>query len=69
MRNSYTKASRIYPYNKTVGERRHESLVQNAKAKGYKHPGSKNGLILHTIMEKKLHNLTYGSLNFLRRMF
>lgn len=35
------KKVRIYPYNKTKGERRHEALVKAAKNNGFKHPGSK----------------------------
>ena len=35
------KVSRIYPYNKTKGERCHESEVTAAKRAGFKHPGSK----------------------------
>lgn len=35
------KKARIYPYNKTKGERHHQALVIAAKNNGFKHPGSK----------------------------
>lgn len=42
------KVSRIYPYNKTKGERRHEQAVAIAKKKqDFKHPVSKTAKILN----------------------
>nr|DAH00217.1 MAG TPA: hypothetical protein [Crassvirales sp.] len=45
------KASRIYLYNKTKGELRHEHEVVNAKRLGSKHPGSKTAKTLHILFE------------------
>ena len=45
------KASRIYSYNKTKGERRHEHEVATAKRYGIKHPGSKTAKTLHNIVK------------------
>ena len=63
------KISRIFPYNKTKGERHHEAQVKQAKVNGFKHPGSKSGRILHAIVKNNLTAQTYNALNFLRRMF
>lgn len=48
------KVSRIYPYNKTKGERRHEQAVAIAKKAGFKHPGSKTAKILNCIVKDNL---------------
>lgn len=48
------KVSRIYPYNKTKGERRHESEVAVAKKAGFKHPGSKIDKKLYFIAKDNL---------------
>lgn len=45
------KVSRIYPYNKTKGELRHECEVANAKRSGSHHPGSKTAKTLHILFE------------------
>lgn len=46
------KASRIYPYNKTKGERRHEHEVSTVIKKcGSKHAGSKTAKKLHNIVK------------------
>lgn len=37
------KTSRIFPYKKTIGEKRHYDAVHAAKKAGFKHPGSKPG--------------------------
>ena len=63
------KTSRIFPYNKTVGERCHEAQIKQAKTNGFKHPGSKPGRILHVIVKNNLTAHTHNALNFLRRMF
>lgn len=48
------KASRIYPYNKTKGERRHEQAVAIAKKeRSFKHPGSKTAKILRCIVKEQ----------------
>ena len=47
------KVSRIYPYNKTKGERRHEHEVAIAKRIGFKHPGSKTAKTLHSLVKYK----------------
>lgn len=46
------KVSRIYPYNKTKGERNHEYKVAVAKRIGFSHSGSKKAKILHNIMDQ-----------------
>lgn len=48
------KVSRIYLYNKTKGERRHESEVSAAKRAGFKHPGSKTDKTLYYIVKDNL---------------
>ena len=48
------KTSRIFPYCKTVGERRHEAQVKHAKVHGFKHPGSKSGSILYATVKNNL---------------
>ena len=48
------KTSRIYPYNKTKGERRHEHEVAVAKRCRFKHPGSKTGKTLHLLVKDNL---------------
>lgn len=48
------KTSRIFPYYKTADERRHEEQVKQAKINQFKHPGSKSGYILHTIVKNNL---------------
>lgn len=48
------KASRIYPYNKTKGERRHEHEVTTAKRYGFNHSGSKTAKTLHDIVKSNL---------------
>ena len=48
------KINRIFPYHKTIGERYHEEQVKQAKINGFKHPGSKSGHILHTIVKTNL---------------
>ncbi len=48
------KASRIYPYNKTKGERRHEHEVIAARRSGFKHPGSKTAKTLHSAVKDNL---------------
>ena len=56
------KVSRIYPYNKTKGERRHESEVAAAKRAGFKHPGSKIDKTLYYIVKdnlQKKHKVVY----------
>ena len=46
------KVSRIYPYNKTKGERNHEHKVTVAKKIGFRHPGSKTAKILHHLIDQ-----------------
>lgn len=46
------KVSRIYPYNKTKGERNHEHKVAVAKKIGLRHPGSKTAKILHHLIDQ-----------------
>ena len=48
------KVSRIYPYNKTKGERHHEHEVIAAKRSGFKHPGSKTAKTLHCAVKDNL---------------
>ena len=48
------KASRIYSYKKTEGERRHEHEVATAKKHGLKHPGSKTAKTLHDVVKNNL---------------
>lgn len=45
------KVSRIYPYNKTKGERHHEHEVAMVKETGCKHPGSKTAKTLHNLVD------------------
>ena len=45
------KASRIYPYNKTKGELRHEHAVATAKKARFKHPGSKTAKTLYGVIK------------------
>lgn len=62
------KTSRIFPYKRTVGERRHYESVHTAKRAGFKHPGSKPG---HQLVDISKNNLTART-NFFRsllRMF
>lgn len=63
------KTSRIFPYYKTIGERRHEAQVKQAKINEFKNPGSKSGRMLHAIVKNNLKANTYNALNFLRRIF
>lgn len=63
------KTSRIFPYYKTIGERRHEAQVKQAKVNEFKNPGSKSGRMLHAIVKNNLKANTYNALNFLRRIF
>ena len=48
------KVSRIYPYNKTKGERNHEYKVAVAKKAGFKHPGSKTAKTLHLLVKDNM---------------
>lgn len=48
------KVSRIYPYNKTKGERRHEHEVAVAKKAGFKYPGSKTAKKLYCIVKDNM---------------
>lgn len=48
------KVSRIYSYNKTKGERRHENEVATAKKHAFKHPGSKAAKTLYYIVKNNL---------------
>lgn len=48
------KASRIYPYNKTKGERRHEHEVITIKKVEFKHSGSKPAKTLHSTAKNNL---------------
>ena len=48
------KVSRIYSYNKTKGERRHEHEVATVKRYGIKHPGSKTAKTLHGVVKNNL---------------
>lgn len=48
------KVSRIYSYNKTKGERRHENEVATAKKHGFKHAGSKTAKTLHGVVKNNL---------------
>lgn len=48
------KVSRIYSYNKTKSERRHEHVVATAKKHGFKHPGSKTAKTLHGVVKNNL---------------
>ena len=48
------KASRIYTYNKTKGERRHEHEIVLLKNVGVKHPGSKTAKMLHSTVKNNL---------------
>ena len=63
------KTSRIFPYYKTVGERRHEAQVKHAKVHGFKHPGSKSCSILHATVKNNLTAHTYSAFDFLIRKF
>lgn len=58
------KTSRIFPYKKTIGEKRHYDAVQTAKNAGFKHPGSKPG---HQLMNISKNNLT-AKTNFVRSL-
>ena len=49
------KTSRIFPYQRTVGEQRHYDAVHTAKRAGFKHPGSKPG---HQLVNISKNNLT-----------
>ena len=55
------KANRIFPYYKTIGERRHEAQVKHAKVHRFKHPGSKSGSILHANVKNNLIAHIYSS--------
>ena len=55
------KASRIFPYYKTIGERRHEVYVKHAKVNGFKHSGSKSSNILHATVKNNLTAHMYSS--------
>lgn len=46
------KASRIYTYNKTKGERRHEHEIVLLKRVGVKHPGSKTAKTIHSYCKR-----------------
>lgn len=48
------KTSRIFPYKKTIGEKRHYDAVHAAKKAGFKHPGSKPGHQLMNISKNHL---------------
>lgn len=48
------KTSRIYPYNKNKGERRHENEVIVIRKVGFKHPGSKTAKTLHSTAKNNL---------------
>lgn len=48
------KVSRIYSYNKTKGERRHENEVATAKKAHFKHAGSKTAKTLHSTVKNIL---------------
>lgn len=48
------KVSRIYPYNKTEKELRHEHAVATAKKHAFKHPGSKTAKTLHGVVKNNL---------------
>lgn len=58
------KTSRIFPYKKTIGEKRHYQAVQTAKKAGFKHPGSKPGHLLANIRKNHLTAKT----NFVRSL-
>ena len=58
------KTSRIFPYKKTIGEKRHYDAVQTAKKAGFKHPGSKPG---HQLMNISKNNYIAKS-NFVRSL-
>lgn len=58
------KTSRIFPYKKTIGEKRHYDAVRAAKKAGFKHPGSKPG---HQLMNISKNNLIAKS-NFVRSL-
>lgn len=49
------KISRIYPYNKTKGECRHEHEVATAKHRGFEHTGSKKSKTLHCIVKNNMY--------------
>lgn len=49
------KTSKIFPYQRTVGEKRHYDTVKTAKKAGFKHPGSKPG---HQLVNISKNNLT-----------
>ena len=57
------KINRIFPYHKTIEERYHEEQVKQAKNNGFKHPGSKSGRILYTIVKTNLITQTYRMLS------
>lgn len=62
------KTNRIFPYKKTVGEKKHYAAVHAAKNAGFKHPGSKPG---HQLVNISKNHLT-AKTNFFRsllRMF
>ena len=61
------KVSRIYHYNKTKGECRHETMVATAKKRGFKHPGSKNSKQLHSIVSTNMYRR--NTMNLLKRIF
>ena len=61
------KVSRIYPYNKTKGGRRHEAMVATVKKRGFKHPGSKNSKQLHSIISTNMYR--ENAMNLLKRIF
>lgn len=48
------KTSRIFPYKKTISEKRHYNAVHAAKKAGFKHPGSKPGHQLINISRNHL---------------
>lgn len=48
------KTSRIFPYKKTIGEKRHYDTVRAAKHAGFKHPGSTPGHQLVNISKNHL---------------
>ena len=59
----------IKDYNVTIDNKAYEAKVKQAKAKGFKHPGSKQLYLLNLISRKNLTSSTYSALSFLKRLF
>ena len=58
----------IKDYNVTIDNKTYEAKVKQAKAKAFKHPGSKPLYLLNLISRKNLTSSTYSALNYLKRL-